>query len=92
MMFIVRGETALQLPADVVVELTRPTPDYVDAMPGSTDYFCNASAQDATHLEEDGATVIRLRDGWYEAGGGGIAVWGGGRYWELRDTPFTVKA
>ena len=23
--------------------------------------------------------------------GGGVAIWGQGKYWEIRDTPFTVK-
>lgn len=90
MIFILRSEMARELPADIVVELTRPTPDYVDAKPGSTDYFYNAGAEEAMRLQEGGATVIRLTDGWYEAGGGGMAIWGGGKYWELRDTPFTV--
>jgi hypothetical protein len=35
---------------------------------------------------------VALADGWYaEDGGGGVAIWGQGRYWEIRDTPFTVK-
>ncbi len=39
---------------------------------------------------EDGAP---LHDGWYaDDTGGGIAVWGNGRYWEVRSTPFDVVA
>jgi len=36
---------------------------------------------------------VPLHDGWYPDGhGGGVAVWGSGRYWEVRSTPFDVIA
>ncbi|MDQ2804052.1 MAG: hypothetical protein M3Y41_15770, partial [Pseudomonadota bacterium] len=39
-----------------------------------------------------GLSVFPVHDGWYaDDTGGGVAVWGQGRYWEVRDTPFTVK-
>ncbi len=34
-----------------------------------------------------------VHDGWYaDDTGGGVAIWGQGRHWEIRDTPFTVRA
>ena len=39
-----------------------------------------------------GAGKTELRDGWYEDDtGGGIAISGHGKCWEVRDTPFTVR-
>ena len=39
------------------------------------------------------AAQVPLHDGWYaDEQGGGVAVWGGGRYWEVRATPFDVIA
>ena len=39
-----------------------------------------------------GWTIVELHDGYYEDGsGGGVGIWGQGKYWEIRDTPFTVK-
>lgn len=36
---------------------------------------------------------VALHDGWYpDEKGGGVAVWGNGRYWEVRSTPFDVVA
>jgi len=50
--------------------------------PNLLDYFCVADVTD----------VAPLHDGWYaDDNGGGIAVWGGGRYWEVRTTPFIVS-
>ena len=43
-------------------------------------------------LHGRGLDVVRLHDGYYADGsGGGIVIFGHGRYWEIRDTPFTVK-
>ncbi len=43
-------------------------------------------------LRASGWTVVELHDGYYEDGrGGGVGIWGQGKYWEIRDTPFTVK-
>ena len=36
--------------------------------------------------------VVPVHDGWYaDDTGGGVAIWGQGRFWEIRDTPFTVR-
>jgi len=53
------------------------------ADPHATDYFC---------VSDDEPTAARpLHDGWYaDDTGGGAAVWGNGRYWEIRATPFEV--
>jgi hypothetical protein len=38
-------------------------------------------------------TIVPLHDGWYpDELGGGVAVWGNGRYWEVRSSPFDVIA
>ena len=43
-------------------------------------------------LREAGCEVVELRDGWYaDDAGGGVAISGHGRFWEVRDTPFSVK-
>jgi hypothetical protein len=35
---------------------------------------------------------VSVHDGWYaDDTGGGVAIWGQGRFWEVRDTPFTVR-
>jgi len=35
---------------------------------------------------------VPVHDGWYaDDTGGGVAIWGQGRFWEIRDTPFTVR-
>ena len=36
--------------------------------------------------------MAAVHDGWYaDDHGGGVAIWGQGMFWEVRDTPFTVK-
>jgi hypothetical protein len=36
--------------------------------------------------------LLRRHDGWYaDDTGGGVAIWGQGRFWEIRDTPFSVR-
>jgi len=43
-------------------------------------------------LRDAGWAIVDLHDGYYEDGaGGGIGIWGQGRFWEIRDTPLTVK-
>ncbi len=43
-------------------------------------------------LRAEGWNVVTLRDGWYQGDDeGGVAIWGHGKYWEVRDTPFSVK-
>jgi hypothetical protein len=91
MMFLVRS-AAEPPPTGVAIKLTRPTPALVPNSAGKTDYFCIGNAEDITALRAEGWEGIELRDGWYEDNsGGGIAIWGQGRYWEVRDTRFTVK-
>ncbi len=59
---------------------------------GKTDFFCVGEAEAVAALRAAGAAVVDLHDGYYEDGtGGGVAIWGQGKYWEIRDTPFTVK-
>ena len=89
MMFIVRsgGERP-----DAAVKLSRETPAAVKDAAGKTDFFCLGEAAAVAGLREAGWDVVELRDGYYEDGrGGGVAIWGQGKYWEIRDTPFTVK-
>ncbi|HUC12767.1 MAG TPA: hypothetical protein VL985_20415 [Stellaceae bacterium] len=92
MMFIVRtvGETAA-LPA-AQIKARRKTPDIVPNATGRTDYFCVGTAEDISALRAGGLEVVELRDGWYaDDTGGGIGISGHGKYWEIRDTPFTVR-
>jgi hypothetical protein len=92
MMFIVR--TAGEAPTMASVELKgrRKTPEIVASATGKADYFCVGEAADIAALQEAGCAVVELRDGWYaDDAGGGIAIFGQGRYWEVRDTPFTVR-
>ena len=59
---------------------------------GKIDYFCVAEEAAVAKLHDQGFEVVRLRDGWYaDDSGGGIVIFGHGRFWEVRDTPFTVK-
>ena len=97
MMFIVRtsGElTGGELPAmtGVALKARRRTPAMVANAAGSFDYFCVAEEAVLATLHGPGVEIVRLRDGWYaDDSGGGIAIFGHGRFWEVRDTPFTVK-
>ena len=92
MMFIVRtGGLPPQMPG-IVVKLSRQTPAYVGSGAGQTDFFCLGDEAAIAALRAGGGTVVELRDGYYEDGrGGGVAIWGQGRYWEIRETPFTVR-
>ncbi|HVC56883.1 MAG TPA: hypothetical protein VND95_13065 [Stellaceae bacterium] len=92
MMFIVRSSGAQPEAAEIRVKLSRPTPATVAQAAGKTDHFCTGEADAVAALRAAGWTVVELHDGYYEDGmGGGVAIWGQGRYWEIRDTPFTVK-
>jgi hypothetical protein len=74
------------------IVLVRQTPSIVASEPGQTDLFCVGEEAEADRLGERGWSVVRLHDGWYaDDGEGGVAVWGQGAYWEVRDTPFSVK-
>jgi len=91
MIFIVRGRDAPPDLPGVAVKLARPTPARVPGLVGGIDHFCVAEAAAVAALRGAGWDVVALRDGYYEdASGGGVAVWGQGRYWEIRSDPFTV--
>ena len=96
MIFIVRaiGDWAAcwPNPPRVRIALTRRTPVLVADADDQIDLFCIGDEAVADGLQAAGWTVVPLRDGWYEDDrGGGVAVWGQGAYWEIRDTPFTIK-
>ena len=59
---------------------------------GQTDLFVVGDDDAPDRLRTQGWRVVLLRDGWYQDdGAGGIAIWGQGAYWEVRDTPFSVR-
>lgn len=80
MMFIVRGDRT----PPFTVKATRRAPGGA-----GTDHFCTGDPEAAA---AQGWPVVRLHDGWYAGdNGGGVAIWGQGMFWEVRDTPFTVS-
>ena len=96
MIFIVRtsGEQGVRRPDEpgIRVVLERETPRIVADAQGQNDLFCVGDDAAAERAQQDGWSVVTLRDGWYaDDTGGGVAVWGQGAFWEVRDTPFTVK-
>ncbi|HZU91317.1 MAG TPA: hypothetical protein VE993_18840 [Stellaceae bacterium] len=92
MMFIVRGRDERPSAAAIAVKAVRRTPAIVPDGAGKTDYFCVGEAEAMAALAAAGWEVVALRDGWYaDDSGGGVAIWGQGKYWEVRDTPFTIK-
>jgi hypothetical protein len=91
MMFIIRSSERPS-PTSVVVKVVRRTPAIVRQGAGKTDYFCVGGDENIPVLRGEGWEIVELRDGWYEDDvGGGVAISGHGKYWEVRDTPFTVK-
>jgi hypothetical protein len=65
----------------------------VTATHGGHDLFCVGDEEAPERLRAQGWNVVLLHDGWYaDDEGGGVAVWGNGRYWEVRATPFDVIA
>ncbi len=87
MMFIIR--TAGETPSGTgfVIRLARHTPAYTSG--GTRDFFCDGDPEAAKRQQ---LPVVALHDGWYaDDSGGGVAIWGQGRFWEIRDTPFTVR-
>jgi len=85
---IIRLRPGQTLPEGLETIAIRATPSYADPTPG-TDHFV-VHAPDALAAAAAGLEVLPLKDGWYEVPPGGVAVWGGGKYWELRDTLYTV--
>jgi len=89
-LFIVRAASA---PPEVDVKVVRRTPAIVRTAEDQRDFFCLADESVAESLAARGWTVVPLKDGWYDDdNGGGVGVWGDGRYFELRDTLFTTVA
>jgi len=96
MIFIVRtsGEQTAQRPDDpgVRIVLVRRTPSIVADKDGQIDLFCIGDDDASERLQREGWSVVLPRDGWYaDDTGGGAAIWGQGAFWEIRDTPFSVK-
>jgi hypothetical protein len=92
MMFIVRSAGERPDAAGIRIKLSRKTPAIVPDATGKTDFFCVGEAEAVSALREAGWNIVDLHDGYYEDGlGGGVGIWGHGKYWEIRDTPFTVK-
>ncbi|WP_428487570.1 hypothetical protein [Rhodopila sp.] len=87
MMFIVRTEQG-QVP-DLDVRMVRRTPAIVTDSAGRIDCFC---AGDLDAARAAGWPTVPVHDGWYpDDHGGGVAIWGQGLFWEVRDTPFSVR-
>jgi hypothetical protein len=92
MMFIVRTAGASPQADSVQVKLRRQTPAIVEDAAGKSDFFCLGEPDVIAALREAGWQVVELHDGYYEDGrGGGVGIWGQGRYWEIREEPLTVK-
>jgi hypothetical protein len=92
MIFIVRGAHGQQRPTKVRIVRTRATPQLSAGAPGQKDLFCVGDEDASERLQAQGWAVVQLHDGWYaDDEGGGVAVWGNGRYWEVRATPFEVE-
>jgi hypothetical protein len=76
-------------PLKLVARMTRRTPAIVGASDGRIDVFCDG---DPDAARSAGLPVVPVHDGWYaDDTGGGMAIWGQGIFWEVRDTPFTVR-
>jgi hypothetical protein len=87
MMFIVRTAGEAPSGAGFTIRLTRRTPVLVSG--GTRDFFCDGDPDAAKGQQ---LNVVLVHDGWYaDDTGGGVAIWGQGRFWEIRDTPFTVR-
>jgi hypothetical protein len=92
MMFIVRSGGEGPTAAAIQIKAARKTPATVPDGDAKTDYFCVGETEAMAALRAAGSEVVELRDGWYEGDcGGGVAISGHGRYWEIRETLFTVK-
>lgn len=92
MMFIVRSDVDTPAVEGVQVKISRKTPAIVANHAGTTDHFCVGAVETIAALRAEGWDVVELRDGWYaDDTGGGVGISGHGRYWEIRDTPLSVK-
>lgn len=92
MIFIVRSDRGPPEAAAIHIKLSRTTPEIVPDSAGKTDFFCVGEAEAMAALRGAGWNIVALHDGYYEDGrGGGVAIWGQGRFWEIREEPLTVK-
>jgi hypothetical protein len=92
MMFIVRNAGDAPTSPAIQVKASRGTPTTASGGAGKTDYFCVGDGEAIAALRAGGWEIVELRDGWYAGdNGGGVGISGHGRYWEIRDTLFTVK-
>ena len=95
MIFVVRIDVDGQPPPDPLLRIVRrrATPPLVALAAGQQDVFCVGDDAAPDRLRAQGWNVVPLHDGWYaDDAEGGVAVWGNGRYWEVRATPFDVIA
>jgi len=84
-MFVIRNNG--RRPEAAAVKLRRRTPASVACGGDQIDWFCLGDPEAARRAGHD---VVTLHDGWYaDDTGGGVAIFG--PYWEIRDTPFTVR-
>jgi hypothetical protein len=84
-MFVIRNDG--REPAGLTVKLRRRTPSVVARGSDLVDWFCLG---DPDMARRAGHAVVTLHDGWYaDDSGGGVTVFG--PYWEIRDTPFSVR-
>jgi hypothetical protein len=87
MIFIVRVAAGRIPPLDV--KLVRQTPAILPNSAGHVDFFCLG---DMEAVRAAGWPVVPVHDGWYAGDTtDGMAIWGQGMFWEVRDTPFTVQ-
>ena len=87
MIYIIRTPTGRVPPMDI--RMVRLTPMIVPDSAGCVDFFCLGDPRAA---QAAGWPVVPVHDGWYaDDSTGGIAIWGQGQFWEVRDTPFSVK-
>ena len=87
MIFIIRSEAGRTPPLDI--KMVRQTPAIVPDSTGQIDFFCLGDPEAAKGADWQ---VVPVHDGWYaDDSTGGMAIWGQGMFWEVRDTPFTVK-
>ena len=86
MIFIVRTFDEKMSVPDLRIIRARATPSAE-----ARDLFCVGDDDAVDKLRADGWSVVLLHDGWYaDDQGGGIAVWGAGRHWEVRESMFNV--
>jgi hypothetical protein len=93
MIFIIRTEAGqvpvLDAKAVLDIKMVRRTPSIVPDSAGLIDCFCLG---DPAAAQAAGWPVVPVHDGWYaDDTNGGMAIWGQGMFWEVRDTPFTVR-